>query len=97
MGVLGLMSIDGKKSVCSVCGYVNVKTTDEASILVHPLSDGTESVQQLIDRHFAGEETKTCACPACSKDTARHFSNGVQCNAHKPRARLARCLIVDPA
>ena len=84
-----------QKSVCNACGYVNVVEVclGEAGLLVHPLSDGTEeSAQQLIDRHFSRNETKSCACPVCLTDTVRCFGQGVQCNAHMPRP----CMM-DPA
>lgn len=87
-----------QKSVCGGCGYVKVveMCLDEAGLLVHPLSDGTESAgqpaQSLIDRHFSCNETKRCACPVCSTDTVWHFGQGVQCNAHMPRP----CMM-DPA
>lgn len=83
-----------QKSVCDVCGNVNVveMCLGKAGLLVHPLSDGTESAQQLIDRHFSLNETKRCACPVCLTDTVRSFGLGVQCNAHMPRP----CMM-DPA
>ena len=81
-----------EKIECSQCSRVNVTPKPKDYFYLYPKPEGTESAQELMARCFIEEEV-LCACPRCSDNTAKmQKSLGVSCNAHVPRARLARCL-----